>query len=99
MQWWSIVEIQVGVRDKGLPTLVTAKPDRPSSPAENCLPIPDRFIDRKELRRMIPVSPMTFRRWEAAGQFPRRVRLGKYGQRCVWRLSSVLAWMCEQEAA
>ena len=92
------MEVQTGVRDKHLPTLVTPKAGRSSPPAENFLPAPDRFIDRKELRRMIPVSPMTFRRWEAAGEFPRRVRLGKHGQRCVWRLSAILEWMRQQEA-
>lgn len=85
---------------KTIPTLLAPKPDRPSSPTENCLPVPDRLISRKELRLMIPVSDQTIWRWERDGLFPRRVRLGKGPKsRVTWRLSSVLAWMSEQEAA
>ena len=70
-----IVKVAPAVPPKSIPTLLAPKPDLPSSPTENCLPLPDRLISRKELRQMIPVSDQTIWRWERDGLFPRRVRL------------------------
>lgn len=53
--------------------------------------LPERILDRRELRAMVPVGDMTIHRWEAAGRFPRRIHLGP--NRIGWRLSEVLAWI------
>jgi prophage regulatory protein len=52
---------------------------------------PDRIIGAKELRSMIPYSPMHIWRLERAGQFPRRIRLGP--NRVGWSLIEVTGWM------
>ena len=53
--------------------------------------LPDRILDKKELRRMWPVSDMTIWRWERDGKFPKRLHLGQ--GRVGWRLSELLAEM------
>lgn len=58
---------------------------------------PDRLIDARELRRLVPVSPMTIWRWERDHRFPARIRIG--ANRVAWRLSEVLAWIDEKADA
>ncbi len=50
----------------------------------------DRFLSRRDLRRLLPVSDMTIWRWEAAGLFPRHLAIGG---RNFWRESEVLDWI------
>ena len=54
----------------------------------------DRLVGKKELRTLVLYSDAHIARLEAAGQFPKRLRLGN-GPRCRvgWRLSEVLAWI------
>ncbi len=52
---------------------------------------PKHIIDRKELRRRIPFSPMQLWRKEKDGTFPRRIRLGK--NRVGWIESEVEDWV------
>lgn len=52
--------------------------------------LPDRVIDRKERRAIIPYSDSHWDRLEARGEVPRRVQLG--ASRVGWWLSEVMAW-------
>jgi prophage regulatory protein len=52
--------------------------------------IPDRLLNRRQLRELIPVSDMTIWRWEQAGRFPRHLSING---RNYWRLSEVVAWL------
>jgi prophage regulatory protein len=57
-----------------------------------------RLVSKKELRTVcgIPYTPQHIARLEAAGKFPRRVRLGP--NRVAWLLSEVDAWVSERLA-
>ncbi len=59
--------------------------------------LPDRLIDAKERRRLVPFSDMHIWRLEREGKFPRRIRIGP--NRVSWRLSEVLAWIDEKADA
>ena len=50
-----------------------------------------RNIDWKTLKTMVPYSRQHLARLEAAGQFPKRLRLGQC--RVGWLLSEVEAWI------
>ena len=54
---------------------------------------PKQVVSKKELRTVcgIPYSPQHIARLEAAGQFPKRIRLGQ--NRVVWLLSEVTEWL------
>lgn len=58
--------------------------------------VPNRLVSKKELRTLcgIPYTPQHIARLEAAGQFPRRIRLGP--NRVAWVLSEVDAWVRER---
>lgn len=56
----------------------------------------ERFVDKKELRRLVSISPQHIDRLEKAGDFPERVRLGP--GRVAWVLSEVTAWMNDKIA-
>jgi prophage regulatory protein len=50
-----------------------------------------RFIRKRELRRIIPLSDTTIYEMECRGEFPRRFALTP---RCVvWNLAEIEAWM------
>ena len=49
-----------------------------------------RFIDKHELQRRVPYSPMQIARLEKAGKFPGRVKLGK--NRVAWVEAEVESW-------
>lgn len=51
---------------------------------------PDRLIDRRERRAIIPYSDSHWDRLETAGKVPRRVQIG--ASRVGWWLSEVMAW-------
>ena len=59
---------------------------------------PKQIVSKKELRTVcgIPYSPQHIARLEAAGQFPKRIRLGQ--NRVVWLLSEVEGWLDERIA-
>ncbi|MCE2491835.1 MAG: AlpA family phage regulatory protein [Alphaproteobacteria bacterium] len=57
---------------------------------------PKQLIDKKELKNLIKYSPQHIARLEAAGQFPKRVRLGN--NRVAWLLSEVESWIDERIA-
>ena len=54
---------------------------------------PKQVVSKKELRTVcgIPYSPQHIARLEAAGQFPKRIRLGQ--NRVVWLLKEVEEWL------
>ena len=56
----------------------------------------NRLIDKKELRKLVPLSPSTVYRLERDGQFPKRIRLGRV--RVAWSLPEILAWIdCQKQ--
>ena len=59
---------------------------------------PKQVVSKKELRTVcgIPYSPQHIARLEAAGRFPKRVRLGQ--NRVVWVLKEVEEWLDERIA-
>ncbi len=62
-------------------------------------PLPEaRFINRRELRTLIPISDMTVWRWvrDPEVAFPRGVKLGHDG-RVYWWLPKVREWMRQRE--
>lgn len=58
----------------------------------------NRLVSKKELRTVcgIPYSPQHIARLEAAGKFPKRIKLGP--NRVAWVLSEVNAWVSERIA-
>jgi prophage regulatory protein len=59
---------------------------------------PKQVVSKKELRTVcgIPYSPQHIARLEAAGQFPKRIRLGQ--NRVVWLLKEIEEWLDERIA-
>ena len=53
--------------------------------------LPDRLIDAKERRRLVPFSDMHVWRLERDGRFPKRIKIGP--NRVAWQLSEILAWI------
>lgn len=53
-----------------------------------------KIIDWKVLKEMVPYSRQHIARLEAAGKFPRRVRLGQC--RVGWLLEEVEGWLQEK---
>ncbi|HEV7276577.1 MAG TPA: AlpA family phage regulatory protein [Devosiaceae bacterium] len=58
---------------------------------------PHVIINRKELLMLVPYSMAHIYRLEAAGKFPRRIKLSdnKRG----WRLSEILKWLADRPMA
>jgi predicted DNA-binding transcriptional regulator AlpA len=48
----------------------------------------DRLINRRQLRKILPVSAMTIWRWEKEGRLPQHITIGRTS---FWRLADVLA--------
>jgi prophage regulatory protein len=53
--------------------------------------LPDRLIDAKERRLLVPFSDMHVWRLERDGKFPKRIKIGP--NRVAWQLSEILAWI------
>lgn len=51
------------------------------------------LIDAATLGRMIDTHPVTLYRWCRAGRFPKPFYVG---QRRMWRLAEIKAWIAEQ---
>jgi prophage regulatory protein len=56
-----------------------------------------RIIRKPELLNMLGISDPTVYRWERAGKFPKRLRLG--GNSCGWLEEEVNNWIEERAAA
>jgi len=54
----------------------------------------ERILRKKEVLSMLGISDPTLWRWERAGTFPKRLRLG--GSACGWLLSEVETWIRER---
>jgi predicted DNA-binding transcriptional regulator AlpA len=48
----------------------------------------DRLINRKQLRKLLPISAMTIWRWERDGRLPQHITIGRTS---FWRLADILA--------
>ena len=57
----------------------------------------DRFIDERQCKEITSLSRVTRWRLMRRGEFPAKIRLSP--NRTAWRLSNVLEWMAEREAA
>lgn len=49
------------------------------------------LITYTELKNLVPVSKTTLWRWENAGKFPRRIRLG--ARSIAWSLDEIHNWL------
>lgn len=56
----------------------------------------NRLVTKKELRSVcgIPYTPQHIARLEAAGEFPKRIKLGR--NRVAWVLAEVDSWIAER---
>ena len=57
----------------------------------------DRFLREPEVLRLIGVSKMTLRRWEAQGRFPKRCKIGP--NTVAWRESAIHDWLANGGAS
>ena len=58
----------------------------------------DRLINSKQIVEIVPYSLFHLSRLEAAGKFPKRIKLGE-GGRIAWSLRAVEEWIAERRAA
>jgi prophage regulatory protein len=56
-----------------------------------------RLLTEAQVLGLVPISRVTLWRWEANGEFPKRVRLGEV--RVGWPESEVNAWIQDRMAA
>jgi prophage regulatory protein len=56
---------------------------------------PDRFIDKKGLKDLVPYSPSHIARMEKKGDFPRRIRPCRVG----WSQNDISEWIEAKKAA
>lgn len=70
---------------------------RPAEQVTASSPAPDRLINAKQLRHRVLFSQQHINRLEAAGLFPKRIRLGP--ARVAWSSNEVTAWMQAKVAA
>lgn len=56
-----------------------------------------RLLSKKEVRQIVLLSPAHITRLEAAGEFPKRVRLGNHrSSRVGWVEDEVQEWLAER---
>jgi len=65
--------------------------------ADNHAPAQDRFLREPEVLKLVGVSRMTLRRWEEAGLFPKRYKIGP--NTVAWKESEVLQWIANHKFA
>lgn len=58
---------------------------------------PDRIIDAKERRTLVPLSDVQIWRLEREDRFPRRVKVS--ANRVGWRYGEILDWLRSREVA
>jgi prophage regulatory protein len=51
----------------------------------------ERLLSLKQVREIIPFSPMQLYRLQKSGEFPRRIKIGKH--RIAWRESDIQKWI------
>jgi predicted DNA-binding transcriptional regulator AlpA len=52
------------------------------------------MLKKKDVCQLLSVSPATLDRWEAAGSFPKRIRIGNF--RVAWWQGEVWEWLERQ---
>ena len=58
-----------------------------------------RFLSKRQVRELTTLSFTQIDQLEAAGKFPKRMRLGNYpNSRVVWLEEEILEWMRERVA-
>ncbi len=57
----------------------------------------DRMINSKQITEIVPYSLFHLSRLEAAGKFPKRIKLGD-GGRIAWSLCEIQAWIAARKA-
>jgi prophage regulatory protein len=79
-------------------------PKRHSRPALDEVSLHDRapngvprLLTEAQVLGLVPISRVTLWRWEASGEFPKRVRLGEV--RVGWPENEVNAWIRDRMAA
>lgn len=55
----------------------------------------DRLLDVKQVQMLTSASRASIWRWENAGRFPKRIKLGSATR---WRESDIQKWISELEA-
>lgn len=88
----TITHEAVEPQQKGSRVLRRAAERGKTTPAES-----DRIVRKPELFGIVGMSDTSVWRMEAAGQFPKRLRLG--GSACGWLLSEINEWLAERAAA
>jgi prophage regulatory protein len=73
----------------------TSKPSRTAEKKPELREVRDRIVRQRELRERIPVDDSTIWRWEQAGKFPRRIRLGPNS--IGWRESEIAQWLDDRQ--
>jgi prophage regulatory protein len=56
-----------------------------------------RLLTEAQVRARVPISRVTLWRWEAQGEFPKRVKLGDF--RVGWPEGEIDAWIAARMAA
>ena len=53
------------------------------------------LLSKKQVLKLVPVSPATLQRWENAGIFPKRCHIGGNGtwKKAFWREAAVTDWI------
>ncbi|MEO1700935.1 MAG: transcriptional regulator [Pseudomonadota bacterium] len=53
------------------------------------------LLSKKQVLKLVPVSPATLQRWEDQGIFPKRFHIGGNGawKKAFWREEAVLDWI------
>jgi prophage regulatory protein len=74
--------------------LASASPSKTASRSLQAPEARDRILRWPEVRDRVPVNGSTVWRWEQAGKFPRRVKLGPNS--VGWYESEVERWMAER---
>ena len=56
----------------------------------------DRLLDVKQVQNLTSASRASIWRWEGAGKFPKRIRIGRAIR---WRESDIQKWISELQTA
>src|SRR5262249_16443155 len=87
---------QVGVSTPpGDATMATTRTQQPLPPSA-------QLVDKPAVAAMLSITPRCLERWCAMGYFPAPMKLGQGSHKrlsCRWRLSDVLAWIEQHQAA
>lgn len=63
-------------------------------PRESKPPLPDRLLNRVQIRDFITIADETVDRWVQQGRFPKPVKIGRF---LFWRWSQLEEWLAKQK--